>query len=348
MKRLKYHLGCVNIQKSLKELTEEYKSGFTCPCCRSKLPKSDNTNTPIRSSGQQASECDLGELSSENVNYRRGTKPLQKNTTSVTTENIRQIIKEELENVLDGFRISILKEFELKTKEVLERFNHISDTLKGIEGRQEGLKKEIDENSNSIRLLITENTALKDTVADLNARVTRMEQHSRASNLEIQNVPEYKSENLNTIVKQIAAITDCKLEETDIQLCTRIAKVNNESRRPRSIIIKFNSQKARDNLLAATLKFNKKSKSLKDKLNTSHLGIGGDIQSVFVVEHLSPAQKALHAAARFKARELNYKFVWRLGLIVAVLIVNSLRVGIVCTDEIAKHLLQLKDGVAVS
>lgn len=103
------------------------------------------------------------------------------------------------------------------------------------------------------------------------------------------------------------------MEETDIQQCTRIAKINNESRRPRSVIVKFNTQRTRDGFLAATLQFNKRNKNPTDKLNSSLLGIGGDKKPVFVVEHLAPAQKALHAAARAKAKELNYKFVWVRG-----------------------------------
>jgi hypothetical protein len=31
---------------------------------------------------------------------------------------------------------------------------------------------------------------------------------------------------------------------------------------------------------------------------------------VYVGEHLSPALKNIHAAARAKAKDLNYKFVW--------------------------------------
>ena len=38
--------------------------------------------------------------------------------------------------------------------------------------------------------------------------------------------------------------------------------------------------------------------------------MGGPRKSVYVSEHLSPANKSLHAAARLKAKELNYKFTW--------------------------------------
>ena len=118
---------------------------------------------------------------------------------------------------------------------------------------------------------------------------------------------------LDLMVRQIARVTECKLEDTDIQMCTRIAKINNKNPRPRSIVVRFNSKRSRDNFLAANIKFNKKAKSPTDKLNSSQLGLGGEKKPVFVAEHLSPAQKSLHAASRVRAKELGYKFVWVRG-----------------------------------
>ncbi|KAL4720368.1 hypothetical protein ACJJTC_014025 [Scirpophaga incertulas] len=51
----------------------------------------------------------------------------------------------------------------------------------------------------------------------------------------------------------------------------------------------------------------------RDKLNTSLLGIAGEKSPVYISEHLSPANKNLHAAARKKAKSLNYQFVWVRG-----------------------------------
>lgn len=316
--KYKYHLSCVNIKKSLKDLSEDFKRKFTCPCCLSKLPKSDNTNTPIRAPASQASntyEYSPDESAVSNVNVKRGGHFSAETTgvLSITAENIRKVIKEELESVLENFKISIIKEFEIKTREVLDRCNQISESLKATKKQQEDIIEDLKSNKKNIISLEAENNSLKGTVAELNSRLTRMEQYSRANNLELQNVPEHKSENLFSVVKQIARITDCKIEDTEIQTCTRIAKLNNDSKRPRSIVIKFNTQRSRDSFLASALKFNKKAKSTTDKLNTSHLGLGGDKKPVFVVEHLSPAQKSLHAEARTKAKELGYRFVWVRG-----------------------------------
>ena len=115
---------------------------------------------------------------------------------------------------MDSFRTSIVKEFELKTKQVLERVNKFSNALKIIEQQQESLQQDIKSNTERTTLLESENYSLINTVAELNSRISRLEQHSRANNLEIQNVPEYKSENLDLMVRQIARVTECKLEDT--------------------------------------------------------------------------------------------------------------------------------------
>lgn len=85
--------------------------------------------------------------------------------------------------------------------------------------------------------------------------------------------------------------------------------MNRENKRPRSIVVQFNSVKIRDEYLAASLSFNK-NKPIKDKLNSSHIGLEGEKTAIFISEHLSPTNKALHAATRAAAKEKGYKYVW--------------------------------------
>ncbi|KAJ8726142.1 hypothetical protein PYW07_000840 [Mythimna separata] len=159
-----------------------------------------------------------------------------------------------------------------------------------------------------ITKLELENTDLKVTVEELNDRLANLEQQSRSNNIELQCVPENKKENVYNIVTQLARVVNCEIGERDILHCTRIAKVNPSSNRPRSIIVQLASPRMRDHILAATIKYNQANPQ--EKLNCSHLGYAGPKSPVFVAEHLSPANKALHAATRIKAREKNYKYVW--------------------------------------
>lgn len=84
--------------------------------------------------------------------------------------------------------------------------------------------------------------------------------------------------------------------------------MNNNKSRPRSVIVKLRSPRCRDEFYSAITRYNKSHTD--DKLNTSLLGYGGSKEPVYVSEHLSPTYKSLHAAARLKAKEKSYKFVW--------------------------------------
>ncbi|CAG4929817.1 unnamed protein product [Parnassius apollo] len=280
--KYKYHLSCVNIQKSFKELTEEYKSNWLCPCCHSKIPKIDNTNTPIRAVHRQTTLSEQEKLS-QNVNTKRGGR-IEKISSleSESTISIRSIVREELENILDNFKINILNQFDRKLKELVDSFKRVSDSLSAIEKQQEITKQEVQSNTSQIKLLESENASLRSSIAELNSRLTLTEQHSRATNLLIQNIPEHKSENLITIAKQIAATVNYKLNESDIHVCTRVTKVNRDSPRPRSVIVKFSSPRIRDEFLAASLRFNKRANSVSEKLNSSHLGLGGQYTQLHV------------------------------------------------------------------
>lgn len=155
----------------------------------------------------------------------------------------------------------------------------------------------------------------------------------RDSNLEIVGVPEFRNENLPSTVLQLAKVVDIDISDDDIVHVTRIAKINRQSDRPRSILVKLRSPRKRDILLAAVTKFNKKNP--KDKLSSQHLGLGGPGVPVFVAEHLTPENRSLHAAARIKAKGLAYKFIWvRNGRIFVRKDETSQAIAIRCMDSL--------------
>lgn len=146
------------------------------------------------------------------------------------------------------------------------------------------------------------------TIDELGSQVNSLEQRARTNNLEIQCVPENSSENLVSIIMKLNEVIGARILKENINNCTRVAKSNPHTKRPRNIVVQFTSQNIRDAFLASVIKFNKYNQH--DKLNTTHIGYQGEKKPIFVSEHLSPANKALHAATRVKAKELGYKYVW--------------------------------------
>lgn len=307
----KYHYSCVNFTKDdYTHFTKEFKDTWVCPSCRCKEPKrGDNSNTPIRCPASTSSNKKTENLGSshENVTLRSKARTASsavcveatgKNCGCISPELLRDIIREELDRKLT----TTISEIQLK-------LTTIDECLTFYNTDQEQAKLEIQEHKSRIQKLESENERLRNSTQDLSRRLQQLDQLSRANNIELQCVPEHKNENLYNTVQQLADVIKCPITDSGIQYCNRIAKFNTNSPRPRSILVKFSSRRLRDTFLAGVIKFNRNNPT--DKLNTSHLGYGGQKKSpVFVSEHLLPETKALHAAARQKIKQINFKHAW--------------------------------------
>lgn len=229
-----------------------------------------------------------------------------------TQRDVREIVTDIVQTQMNSFmsqisetisrainkEISSLKE---EIESVRNSMDFINEKFEDMTRDHVIMKKDVDD-------IKSQNNALQNTVDLLKNRINAMEQNARSNNVEVQCVPENKNENINSIIMQIAKTVGCSLAEENLLHCTRVAKIDKSSTRPRSIIAHLSSSKLRDNLLAAAITFNKQNKN--DKLNTGHIGIAGERKPIYLMEHLSPTNKSLHAAARTRSRELGYKHVW--------------------------------------
>ncbi|XP_063838176.1 uncharacterized protein LOC135087308 [Ostrinia nubilalis] len=170
------------------------------------------------------------------------------------------------------------------------------------------MKSEMSRLKTETSVLRDQNTRLSENVKELSHKLAVIEQQARECNLEIQCLPETLKENLLSTVLQLGRVLSCPLEEKDILSCTRVARLNPKSTRPKSVIVKLPSTRVRDNLLAACLNYNKSHP--KEKLHSSLLGYGGDRKQIYVCEHLSPSNRSLHAQARQFRKDNDYKYLW--------------------------------------
>ncbi|CAK1595322.1 unnamed protein product [Parnassius mnemosyne] len=270
----KYHYACMMIDRKI--ISSDLLATWACPECVHQLPKPTNKeNTPVR-----------------NVTTVRGNKRVAIGSPHSDSEKVN-ISMEDIRLVVEGV-------MEDKMNDLFKRFN---ENLAGFFAKEiKPMRDELLSIKESLTFINDQNCSA------LAQRVNQIEQHSRQCNLELQNVPESRNENLITMITKLGKVIGSSLKENDILNCTRTAKINRESRRPRSIIVHLASPRIRDEMLAMTSKYNKANSD--NKLNTTHLGLTGHTTPVFVTEHLSPANKAIHAAARLKARERGYKYMW--------------------------------------
>lgn len=275
-------------------------NNWVCPTCKPKTGNADNT--PIRS--RQDPDA--------NVTHRRkGTQAdvMEAPEAPVTSSEVSSIVKNEISKLMRHLNQTLANYVNNELKAIKDNVDEIRRSMEFMNEKYEEIKLEVSSKMNTIQEVEKENVQLKSTVKELNTRLNQMEQQARSSNLEIQCLPEHKSENLVSIVMNISKVLSCELSEQNIHHVTRISKQTPTSNRPKSVVVQFNSPRVRDTFLAASIKFNKNKKA-EEKLNSHLLGIGGKKENVFIMEHLSPANKSLHAATRIKAKKLGYQYVW--------------------------------------
>lgn len=327
-----YCLACASMDPGMfSTMSLLKKKKWICPECCIKKPRSDNTNTPLRSATLPRAEysvdndTDIDYVTTRKTRTRIPDNECEKETSpapethqtnrqsskyvncrcgdlpSAVAREVRAALRSELPVILNEM-------LEIKLKPIKEQLIELQASATYISDEYDELKKNVSILTTNNKELQTESDGLRATINSLTDRLNQLEQVMRESNIEIQGVPEHKAENTISIINQLANVVNCKLADADILSCTRVASMNKQSKRPRTIVAKLRSNRCRDELYSAVVRYNKANP--KDRLNSSLLGIAGDKSNVYVSEHLSPANKALHAAARILAKEKNYMFVW--------------------------------------
>lgn len=340
----KYDIDCAKISSqrfySFYSSNLEQKRTWKCPECNSKQPKMGNLNTPIHSSVRCETKASNAVMPSPHTRVDDETTPSDHDnkihspgTSNVTIRSKRQqrsrasqqtrqphtppdsprrddyLTEDRLRVILsDTLHTTIRNLVSGQLKSLNDQVNDLKDSMTFYNQKYEDMKASLEEKTAIINGLKSDNTKLKSTVLDLSNRLNMVEQNMRECNIEVNGIPEHKTENLVKTIEQLANVIDAPIVPEDILYVTRVAKLNRESDRPRTVVAKLRTPRQRDEVLAAVTAFNKKNPN--DKLSSQHLGFGDVRKPVYVSEHLSPANKSLHAAARLKARELGYKFTW--------------------------------------
>lgn len=284
---------------------------WVCPACTSKSSRGNNENNPIRRTDTKSShDQNITKRSNKRVALSSPPKlsPMHSLGQSEYRAMVKDIIKTELNEMLIEMKLSMKNLLSEELKDIKQEMIEMKSSISFISKQYDDIIVEHRTNTKCLSELRENNTKMENDIHSLNIRINELEQRSRACNLELQCVPENTNENLITVIKQLGRVVGLEMPQEKILNCTRVAKANRSSPRPRSIVVQFNSPLTKDTLLASVIKFNKNNQT--DKLNTAHLGLGGEKKPIFVMEHLSPSNKALHAAARLKAKEKKYKYVW--------------------------------------
>ncbi|CAG4943218.1 unnamed protein product [Parnassius apollo] len=283
-----YHYMCLNITQSYyKANLGELRRSCICPLCINVTRrKGNNCNTPVR---KQLENRDESSMSCEDLTISENTVEISRpvmNTVENTPTTIRNEVSDQIAKLKSEFTV----------------------TTDFLAEEQRDVKAELKTLSDKVRKLEDENVLLQSELSQMNETLQVLDKSSRNCNIEIQSVPEKRSENLLYVLMKLCEVINCPFAESDIKSIRRVAKMKPSSDRPRNIIATLHSEHHRDTIISAVRRFNKANKLC--PLNSSHMGLAGEKYNIYISEHLSAECKAVHAAARQWTKINHYKFVW--------------------------------------
>lgn len=321
--KLKYDIGCLNISEKLFQLMDrDRKATWTCQACKNRQPRSDNQNTPIRGAMETVlTGTEEQRKSPEHYNVTLRNKPVQStshkvtSSSPVTIEDISELIDRKLSptsTIICNLRAALREDIKVMiTAELNKAISQLkldfTATTDFLAAEQVDLRTSLDKKNKEIDELQNSKLQLQTEIANLSNRLSVLEKISRDKNIEIHGLQENRNENLKHLFNNLCNTINISVPEDDIQTCRRVAKSDKTSLRPRNVLITLSSPRIRDYILAEVTKFNK---SHKEKLNTSHFGIEGMKNKVYVSEHMSLECKKLYKEARMFGKEKQFKFVW--------------------------------------
>ncbi|CAG4981605.1 unnamed protein product [Parnassius apollo] len=217
------------------------------------------------------------------------TSPIFCKLRSTILEDIKTIISQEINLALNEFK------------------NELTQATDFLAAEQADLKVKVEQKDKEIKDLQTQTLKLKKEVYNLHGRLSTIEKISRDNNLEINGIQEKASEDLFGLFHNLCNTINSPIADSDIRACHRVAKMDQSSSRPRSVLVTLTSPRIRDRILEAVNNFNK---TQSGKLNSKHLNIDGATNKIYVSEYISPDCKALFREARRVGKEKNFKFIW--------------------------------------
>ena len=164
-----------------------------------------------------------------------------------------------------------------------------------------------DEFLSRISSLEAEKKEDKRRIRQLEESLEHLERNSRASEIEIRNVPKTKDETKDDLcnhVMNLAGTLNININQADVKDIHRIRSKGDSF----PIIVNFNSVITKEKLVKGVKTFNKTRKQ-GDKLNTTHLKLKIN-QPVYVSERLTFKGQKLYYLARTHYKSCGYNFCW--------------------------------------
>lgn len=213
-----------------------------------------------------------------------------------------QSIDSKLNSILD-----ILGKHTHDISEIIKEQKDLSASIEMCHENVSDMKKLITTQDSKITNCEEELSRVKDNNIKLTGELNNMkeeiralEQYSHRNNLLIYGIPEDKNENINHVLRRLAASLQFEGWSTNlIDAVHRMGKATQSQ--PRPIIVKFVSRLDRDDFL------NKR--KIRRNLKATDLGFSSE-NSIYINESLTPANRELLKMTKEAAKQKGYTHVW--------------------------------------
>ncbi|CAK1551419.1 unnamed protein product [Leptosia nina] len=207
-----FHYACLALDIS--SVSTEMEKIWTCPECVENIRVSKTDDTPVR-----------------NISTTRGNKrvalnspPMAKDTVNITREDIRNIVQEVFKEILADTLSKFNDTINNEIKPLRDQICSLTESMALMNSLCSDAVKRNELSESKITTLESENAELKSNVQNLFLRCNNLEQQLRQTNIEIQCIPERKSENLLELIKCVGKVIGCEIVDSDIMHFTRVAK----------------------------------------------------------------------------------------------------------------------------
>ncbi|KAL0841059.1 hypothetical protein ABMA28_014824 [Loxostege sticticalis] len=329
-----YDLHCAGVTaQCFGALTGDRRAAWSCAACKSRQPKTDNTETPARAgeggvtmrrgaSRPPAMDMELDEslidLAQETSDGARHTGPAEPAGLQVLIAEWRQFredIQVELRQMRVDFR-SDLKALRGEMRELAGLVRRCEGRVDVVEERLETLEREASGNNAAVGARIDAVEArmeaaerrraeagpdgaegLRRTVEELKLELNERDQEALLADLEIGQLPEQKGENPVHAVIVLATRLGVPLEERDVVFAERVGAPPAEAGgRARRVVVRLARRHLRDELLRAA------------RVRRAVTAEGGG--RVFINERLTRPNRQLFHRVREECRRLEWRYSW--------------------------------------
>lgn len=203
------------------------------------------------------------------------------------------------------------KDQDAKYNKLKESMDEIKQQNKDVIKAQRYIEEKLESINTSYELLNEKICNVKKEQDSMQLKIHRLEESledalriQNAASVEIRNITEVDRSQLSNIIERVHSSTGTSLDKNSVRRVT----VSKTGKDKHTIIVQYQTEEARMQILTAVKNYNKN--NITNKISTKTLGLKGEERPVYISEVLTATAKTLHYHARNLQKSHGFKFCW--------------------------------------